>query len=69
MASVGIARVGSFVPMPYIQEALVMTQYHSKHKCENVDPAAFISFQDDGYVSVAMKSEGRYTFENKKCHR
>jgi hypothetical protein len=68
MAGVAIERVGSFVPMPYIQEALVTTQYHSKHKCENVDPAAFISFQDDGYVSVAMKSEGKYTFENKKCH-
>lgn len=68
-AGVAIARVGSFVPMQYLQEALVTTQYHSNHKCENVDPAAFISFQDDGYVSVAMKSEGKYTFENKKCHR
>jgi hypothetical protein len=69
MAGVAIARVGSFVPMLYIQEALVTTQYHSNHRCENVDPAAFISFQDDGYVSVAMKIEGKYIFENKKCHR
>ena len=68
MAGVAIARVGSFIPMPYIQEALVRTQYHSSHKCENVDKAAFIAFQDDGYVSVAVKSEGQYKFDNLKCH-
>lgn len=68
MAGIGIAQVGTFVPTSYIQEALVTTQYHTHHKCENVDPAAYIAFQDDGYVSVAMMKDGQYTFENKKCH-
>lgn len=68
LAGVGIARIGSFVPTPFVQQALVTTQYHTPHRCENVDPAASIAFQDDGYVSVALKSEGQYKFDNKKCH-
>lgn len=65
---VAIARVGSFVPTPFVQQALVSTQYHTPHQCENVEPAAFISFQDDGYVSVATKEDGKFHFTTKKCH-
>lgn len=67
-ACIALTSVGAIIPKLYVQEALVMIQYHSRHKCENVDSRAYIAFQDDGYVSVAMKDGETYTFENKKCH-
>ena len=68
-AGVAIARVGSYVPMSFMQQALVTIEYHTPHQCENVDSAASISFQDDGYVSIATKTDGgAYRFTIKKCH-
>ncbi|WP_295751646.1 hypothetical protein [Undibacterium sp.] len=62
-------KVAAYVPLPYLQRALVMTEYHTPHLCENADASALISFQDDGYVSVARKEGETYSFSITKCHK
>jgi hypothetical protein len=68
---VGQAAFGAaaYVPFAYLQRALVMTEYHTPHLCENVESSALISFQDDGFVSVARKDGTGYTFSSEKCHK
>lgn len=57
------------IPVEYLKKVLVFTEYHTPHHCENVPPKAAISYQDDGYVSLASEEEDGYHFKTMKCHK
>ncbi|WP_157786936.1 hypothetical protein [Herbaspirillum rubrisubalbicans] len=69
LAASGIFMVAGAASAPYLQRALVMAEYHTPHLCENVRNDAAVAYQDDGYVSVALKNGAGYIFTQEKCHK
>lgn len=62
-------QLSTYLPLPYLQRALVLTEYHSPHQCENVADTASIAFQAGGYVSVAVRDGEGYSFTTTRCHK